>query len=159
MTADVMRAQRAVLAAVRAGRMCRASSCEACGRLRAPDDGPKAFVHHHWSYAPEHATATIQLCASCHCLVHLGSVPEPRTGRIYRRRGLTDARALSILANHDGPFRIGELRALGGTRVRAAVRIGRDRGWLRREGACKGSVWWPTPALVAALNQPVDGGA
>lgn len=50
------------------------------------------FLYHHWSYAPEHRLDVIALCLGCHMRIHYGTLPEPRTGRIYdnrRRKGVT----------------------------------------------------------------------
>lgn len=60
----------------------RPTICEACGA--APPGGGRSGIHmHHWSYAPEHADDLIPLCVSCHRRVHMGGLPEPRTGRVY----------------------------------------------------------------------------
>lgn len=56
------------------------STCEACGLT-----GPDANIDgHHHDYAKP--LDVIPLCRSCHQKVHFGSIPEPRTGRVYKGR-------------------------------------------------------------------------
>lgn len=88
-----VRAQAAVSKAMLAGELPRPTRCEACGRearQRDPEashsDGRAAdVVNHHWSYQPQHWLDVIPMCRSCHRSMHAGSLPEPRTGRLYRR--------------------------------------------------------------------------
>lgn len=72
-------AQRAVFMAVRDGLLARQSTCESCG---IEHDASKIVLHHHDYDKP---LDVIPLCRTCHMLVHRGSKPEPRTGRIYPR--------------------------------------------------------------------------
>lgn len=66
--------------------------CEACGATAGRTaDGRTTLHQHHWSYLPKHSKNTIPLCASCHHKVHGGSIPEPRTGRIYSRNDVRPA--------------------------------------------------------------------
>lgn len=59
-------------------------ACEACGVVPPPCKDGRVGIHfHHWSYDLRYDTDTIPLCVSCHHLVHIGSIPEPRTGRVY----------------------------------------------------------------------------
>lgn len=78
------RAHNAVSIAVRYGGMPRPTRCEACAATRKPADKLRAFVWHHHSYAEPCWLDVIELCAACHALVHAGSIPEPRTGRVYQ---------------------------------------------------------------------------
>lgn len=62
--------------------------CEVCGApermLPTKRGGVRtSILRHHWSYDPEHAADTIDLCDACHRKVHKGKIPEPRTGRVY----------------------------------------------------------------------------
>lgn len=72
-------ASRAVQKAILRGELPEPTRCEACG-------SEKQIVRHHWSSLPEHRLDVIALCRSCRARVLHGSVPEPRTGRIYPRR-------------------------------------------------------------------------
>jgi hypothetical protein len=78
-----------VARAIKDGTLPPADHCEACGSVGLPM-GPRRrhrswYVWHHWSSLLKHALDVICLCRSCHGKVHAGSIPEPRTGRIYER--------------------------------------------------------------------------
>ena len=86
----------AVTAALARGDLPPPTVCEACGespqpRQRAPRFGivtrlTSQMVYHHHDYLLP--LDVIALCRSCHQRVHIGQIPEPRTGRMYpRQRG------------------------------------------------------------------------
>lgn len=77
-------AHAAVAQAVKAGRMPEPDHCEACG-VEGLDRCPerRSYVWHHFSVDPAHWLHVIALCRTCHGKVHNGSIPEPRTGRLY----------------------------------------------------------------------------
>jgi len=79
------RANAAVIAAIKSGRLVRDVPCEVCGRPQARKGRGWLVLFHHWSYKPRHWLDVIPLCDSHHQLVHSGSVREPRTGRIHPR--------------------------------------------------------------------------
>jgi hypothetical protein len=94
------RAHNAVSVAVREGRLDR-GPCEVCGAVDQPYEvpGPRGSVRlahtiemHHWSYLDEHFLDVIPLCKQHHDAVHLGQIPEPRTGRIYENNRVAGAR-------------------------------------------------------------------
>lgn len=78
-------ANAAVARAVRAGSLVIPLACEACGQpgTRGGKITRQSILAHHWSYAPEHWLDVIPLCVQCHGWVHYGTIPEPRTGRVY----------------------------------------------------------------------------
>jgi len=85
--------------AVRAGRIPAPAECEACGAdIRANPTRarryakPPGILHHH-DYAKP--LDVIPLCWSCHTRIHAGSIPEPRTGRMY------PVRAVGRLVEHE----------------------------------------------------------
>lgn len=84
-----------------------ATECEVCRRPQwvVANGGPGVVLHHH-SYAPEHHTDVIPLCQSCHRRVHAGTLPEPRTGRHYIRRGQRDKLGVPLLV-YGGPVEVG----------------------------------------------------
>lgn len=76
------RARDAVESATARGEIPRPRRCESCGVEQDATGKPDIHNHHH-SYLPEHRLDVIPLCAGCHRRVHYGSLPEPRTGRVY----------------------------------------------------------------------------
>lgn len=79
-------ARTEVQTAIREGRMCRPTACEACGVTPNTDAYRKrrsGIVFHHHDY--DKPLDVIPLCLRCHTLVHRGALAEPRTGRIYPR--------------------------------------------------------------------------
>ena len=84
-----------------------ATECEVCRRPQwiVANGGPGVVLHHH-SYAPEHHTDVIPLCQSCHRRVHAGTLPEPRTGRRYIRRGQRAKLGVPLLV-YGGPVEVG----------------------------------------------------
>lgn len=71
-----------VKAALADGTIDASEPCEACGLAQGENAaGEPLVVRHHWDYAQP--LDTIPLCHSCHRRVHVGKVPEPRTGRVY----------------------------------------------------------------------------
>ena len=73
--------------AARVGCIPAPTECEACGAdIRDDPDRDRRhakppYVLHHHDYAKP--LDVISLCGSCHGRVHGGSIPEPRTGRMY----------------------------------------------------------------------------
>ena len=83
---DVLKreAYRIMTAARRDGQLLPPDRCEACGKnAEARRKGYRDVVWHHWDYTKP--LDVIPLCRRCHGLVHEGSMPEPRTGRMYPR--------------------------------------------------------------------------
>lgn len=84
--------------------------CEACA---AP-----AHEWHHHDYAL--AIDVVALCYSCHRRVHGGSLPEPRTGRVYGAG--QRARHHDLIVSVRGPSRFD--REIGRALIREMLRVG-----------------------------------
>lgn len=70
--------------AVREGRLPRPELCEACGCV-----GPSVYHHHDYGQPLD----VIPLCRTCHQRVHNGTIPEPRTGRMYSSEAIREHRS------------------------------------------------------------------
>lgn len=66
-------AHEAVACAIADGRLSRPTRCAAC--LKFGDE--TTLVHHHPSYRPDHFLTVVELCRSCHGLVHQRRIVDP----------------------------------------------------------------------------------
>lgn len=96
-TLNQSRCRAAVADALRQGVLpAEPARCEACGvaghRNRSGGGIPKrngtprkprwSIVYHHHSYLPEFWLDVAAVCDRCHQRIHLGQIPEPRTGEL-----------------------------------------------------------------------------
>lgn len=74
----------------KAGHHACTAPCASCGVEQGQSaSGRPTVVLHHPDY--DRPDLVIPLCRSCHGRVHLGTLPEPVTGRIYPRRSRHNA--------------------------------------------------------------------
>lgn len=153
------RAHRMVDAALKDGRIRADEPCEACGAPQGVGtDNLPLVVRHHWSYS--HPLDTIPLCLECHQQVHRGTIPEPRTGRVYNRAERMDVPpALYMETVH---ARLAEWDKLAGTRtefvetIRDTPKNGSGRPmhlhWLRAHLVSGNAPLRAKPGAVLAID-------
>lgn len=145
------RAHRLVDAAVKDGRINGNEPCEVCGAAQrfTTDDRPYV-VRHHWSYSSP--LDTIPLCLECHQMVHRGTIPEPRTGRVYAAAVRMDVPA--ALYMETVAKRLREWDAIAGTRTEIVESF---RDTMKRKGDPQMHLHWLRVHLVGG-NAPLRAG-